>query len=79
MEVLRDNVLIKEIIEEGNIALPDGVKKEGILTGEILSTGPDVNEVKDGHTVYFNPLMAHPYEDMFIIKEEDILAYDERS
>lgn len=81
MKALGDNVILKEEITEEKSAsgiILDTVHKDLPQTGTVISTGPKVQEVKEGDKVVFRKyapdILKENKEEYLVVRESDIMA-----
>lgn len=79
LQPLADRIVIKKVEAEtkssAGILLPDSAQKKS-LSGEVLSIGSEVKEVKVGDVVLYAQYGPVEIEDegLVVVKEEDVLA-----
>ena len=84
---LGDRVLVRPFTEEElrksegkntkkkfNFVLPDSVTKEKSAQGKVLAVSKDVKGVKVGDTVIFSKYSYDEIDELYLIKEENLLA-----
>ena len=81
---LGDRVLVKPFTEEAlrqaqgknkkfNFVLPDSITKEKSAQGKVMAVG-EVKKVKVGDTVLFSKYSYDEVDELYLIKEEHLLA-----
>jgi co-chaperonin GroES (HSP10) len=81
IRALGNHIVVKQDkapAKQGKILLPESAQKSPCC-GLVMSVGPDVEDVKKGHKVWYGEYAGHEIEDVLVITEEDVLGVGEEA